>query len=179
MQVVMGFYTPVEAGRGLACIYARRFTGFDANPKVATPSDTITVSGKLEYHATPLCWWQPAGGDTVELYIDGVKKAEANTDSDGAFKFTVPASQLDYGNHVIWCEAPEFWRGCYAKSSEVAVSVVTKEEKQRIEQQQQTMEMIKWLGIGGAVAAAAAIGLMMYEREKRMETMRLMMAMRK
>jgi hypothetical protein len=179
MQVIMGFYTPVKIGQSLACIYARRFTEFDANPKTATPRDTITVSGKLEYHATPLCWWQPAGGDNVELYIDGVKKAEANTESDGTFRFSIPASQLGYGNHVIWCVAPEFWRGCYAKSSEVTVSVVTEEEKKKIEQQQQTMELLKWLVIGGAVAVAATIGFMVYEREKRMEMIRLMLMMRK
>jgi hypothetical protein len=56
---------------------------------------------------------------------------------------------------------------------------VTEEEKKRIEQQEQTMELLKWLGIGGAVAVAAAIGFMLYEREKRMEMIRLMMMMRK
>ena len=177
MPILAGFYMPVDIEQKLICIYARRFANFDANPKIVSPNDAITVSGKLEYHATPLCWWQPAGGDTVELYIDGVKKAEANAEPDGTFRFTIPASQLGYGNHVIYCSAPEFWRGCYAKSSEVTVSVVTQEEKQRIEQQQQIMEILKWVGIGGVVAAVAAIGITLYERERRFELERLQLMM--
>jgi hypothetical protein len=165
----------VMPGETLACIYARRFTGFDANPKLVTPRDVVTVTGKLEYHATPLCWWSPAGGDDVELYVDGVKRSTAKTESDGTFKFSIPASELGLGRHVVYCVAPEFWRGCYAKSSEVVVEVVTEEEKRSRE----TQQLLLYVGIGAAVAIAiAGVAAALHQREQLM-TMMALMARRK
>jgi len=162
-----------------ACIYARRFTGFDAQPRVASLRDTITVSGKLEYHATFFCLWKGAGGDTVELYIDGVKKASLSAEADGSFKFSVPARDLGLGKHVIWCVAPEFWRGCYAKSSEIAVEVVTEEEKESRQREEMLRNVALWGSIGAAVLGCVLVGLYVYERERRMEMTRMMIALKK
>jgi hypothetical protein len=165
----------VMPGETLACIFARRFTGFDVNPKLATPRDVVTVTGKLEYHATPLCWWSPAGGDDVELYVDGVKRSVAKTEADGTFRFSIPASELGLGRHVVYCIAPEFWRGCYAKSSEVVVEVVTEEEKSSREMRQTLL----YVGIGAAVAiAVAGVAMALHQREQMM-TMMALMARRK
>jgi len=178
--LVTNIFMPVEVGKRLACVSGRRFSDFGAYPKTASINDVITVAGKLEQHPPiRMCQWIAASGDPVELYIDGKKVKETTTASDGSFSFQVKASDLGYGRHIVQCKAPETAWGCEAKSPEVAVDVVTEEEKKRIEQQEQTMELLKWLGIGGAVAVAAAIGFMLYEREKRMEMTRLILMMRR
>jgi hypothetical protein len=159
----------------LLCIFGRRFAEFDAKPRVATIRDTITVTGKLEYHATPLCGWFAAGGDDVELYVDGGKVSSQKADSDGRFQFTIKASDIGLGKHIVYAVAPEFWRGCYAKSSEVAVEVVTEEEKKNRE----TQSMLMWAGIGiVAVVAVVGVGIALYQRERQRELLTIL-AMRK
>jgi hypothetical protein len=159
----------------LQCIFGRRFAEFDARPRVASPRDTITVTGKLEYHATPLCSWRDAGGDDVELYIDGKKVSSQKADSRGRFQFVVNASDIGLGKHVVYAVAPEFWRGCYAKSAEVSVEVVTEEEKKSRESQ----GMLMWAGIGiVAVVAAVGVGIALYQRERQRELLTIL-AMRK
>jgi hypothetical protein len=168
----MGEVTPL-------CIFERRFTGFDARPRVATPRDTITVAGKLEYHATPFCLWLGAGGDLVELYIDGVRVSHATTESDGSFRFSVHAGDIGLGKHVVWCIAPWTWRGCYAKSSEITVEVVTEDEKKRREFEEFLRNVALWGSIGAVVLGCVLVGLHIYERERRMEMMKVMAMMKK
>jgi hypothetical protein len=155
----------------LLCIFARRFAEFDARPRVASPRDTITVTGKLEYHATALCGWFAAGGDEVELYVDGKKVSSQKTDREGRFQFTLRASDLGLGKHVVYAVAPEFWRGCYAKSTEVAVEVVTDDEKRSRE----TQSMLMWAGIAATtVVAVVGVGIALYQRERHRELLTIM-----
>jgi hypothetical protein len=157
----------------LLCLLARRFAEFDASPRLASPRDTITVTGKLEYHATPVCGWIAAGGDDVELYIDGNKVSSQKTNREGRFQFTIMASDIGLGKHVVYAVAPEFWRGCYAKSAELAIEVVTEEEK-RIRETQNTL---MWVVIGVAVAVAVVgLGIALYQRERQMELMTILAA---
>jgi hypothetical protein len=171
MEVKVGVVDKVYREFEPLCIFARRFAGFDARPRVATPREIITVVGKLEYHATPLCGWYPAGGDEVELYVDGKKTGSQKTDSDGRFTFQIRASDIGLGKHVVYAVAPQFWRGCYAKSAEVTVEVVTEEEKRNRELQ----STLIWLGIGvAAVVATVGVGIALYQREMHRELLTIL-----
>jgi len=168
-----------RVGEVLICTVPRRFRDFNVYPTVVTPKDSITVSGFLEYQPFPIPpWnWVPATGDTVVLYVDGVKYKETNTAADGSFKFVIDAGTLSLGRHVIYCDAPEIpLKGCYVKSSEVTIQVVTEDEYKKIQQESQMFEMIKWLAIGGSAAAVVAIALTLYQREKQFELMRWVLA---
>ena len=159
----------------LLCALSRRFAEFDARPRLASPRDTITVTGKLEYHATPLCGWLASGGDEVELYVDGEKVGSQQADKEGRFRFILRASDLGLGKHVVYAAAPEFWRACYAKSAEVAVEVVTEEEKKSRE----TQNMLMWAGIAAvAVVAVVGVGIALYQRERQRELLTIL-ALRK
>jgi hypothetical protein len=164
-----------RVGEAPACLYARRFSEFRVYPTVVSPGDTITVTGKLEWHF-PVCVWSPAGGDEVVLVVDGVRVSKQGTAADGTFKFVLPASQLGLGRHVVYCEATEYWRGCYAKSAEVVVEVVTEEEKKQREWEEFLRSVAIWGTVGAVVVGAVALGLYIYERERRLEMLRLLLA---
>jgi hypothetical protein len=163
-----------RVGETLGCLYARRFSEFRVYPTVVSPSDTVSVTGKLEWHF-PVCYWSPSGGDEVVLVVDGERVSKQGAAADGTFKFVLPASQLGLGKHVVYCEATEFWRGCYAKSAEAVVEVVTEEEKRRREQEEFLRNLAIWGTVGAAVVGAVALGLYVYERERRLEMLRLLL----
>jgi hypothetical protein len=164
----------------LLCI-SRRFATFDVNPRLASPNDTITVTGRLEYH-DPICRWLAAGGDKVELYIDGGKRGEATTQADGSFKFMFTGKDVGLGKHVVYCYAPSFWRVimpvCDVKSDERILEVVTEEEKEERQRQELTMNMLTYGLIAAGVVAAIGVAIGLYQRERQRQLMMMLMAKR-
>ena len=138
---------------GVQCLYSRRFDYVEAVPRVASIKDIITVSGKLSWHF-PVCIWRAASGDEVVLYVNGAEFSRQTTAGDGSFAFRVPASMLGLGRHVLWVVAPQFWRGCYAKSPEMVVDVVSEEEKKRIEEEERLSRALTVAAIASAAVAA-------------------------
>lgn len=169
----------------LACV-DRRFATFDVKPRLASPSDTITIAGKLEYH-DPACFWHPAGGDEVELYVDGSKRRTTSTQADGSFRFELTGKDLGLGKHVVYCYAPSFtrWVGvipvpvCDVKSDERVVEVVTEEEKRERERQEQTMSMLTYGLIAAGAVAAIGVAIGLYQRERQRRLMMALLARRR
>jgi len=165
----------------LLCL-GRRFATFDVHPKLASPGDTITVTGKLEWH-DPICRWLAAGGDTVELYIDGKKRAEGTTQADGSFAFMLTGKDLGLGKHTVYCYAPSFWRGpvniCEVKSDERVVEVVTEEEKRERERQEQFMSMLTYGLIAAGAVAVIGVAIGLYQRERQRQLMMALLARRR
>jgi hypothetical protein len=175
MEVKVGVVDKVS-DKPLRCQATRAFTEFGVSPRVATPRDTIQVSGRLRWHDfLKFCYWGDSVGDDVVLKVDNRTVASGKTGGEGRFQFIIRAGDLGLGRHVIYAEAPEHPRGCYAKSPEVMVEVITEEEKKNRELQ----SMLIWVGIGVAtVVATVGVGIALYQRERQKELLTIL-AMRK
>jgi len=160
------------------CVVVTRIIDFRVEPTLATPGETITIVGKLQQHWPPMiCTWGGLTDFNVDLYVNDVKRATATTGPDGAFEFRT--SFREYGTYWVKVHYPGNAWYCPSWSDEVAVKVVSEEEKEKAEEEARLRELLFWLGVGGA--AAAVIGGIIYliDRERRLRELELVLAARR
>ena len=168
VQPLQALYKP----RTLLQFIVTRIVEFKVEPTVVTPGEEVRVTGRLQAHWPPLlCTWTNLEGYTVECLVNKKKVAETETSSGGLFEFRLSFS--DYGVYYVMARFPgDFWRKP-CETNEIAVRVVTPEEKKRLEES----EMIKNIAIAVAVIGGVGIaGYLIYsyfERRRLLELLAL------
>jgi len=159
----------------LLCVYPTWIENFSVTPTTAQLTDMITVSGKVMGSIlVPF----PLEGVTVDLYIDDVKRRSTKTAGGGVFSFVIPANEIGLGRHKVYVIKPEEGPACEGRSPEVFIEILTPEEYKERKSQETFIEMLKWGAIIGAVGTVALIGISLYQREKYLQTIMTLKALR-
>jgi hypothetical protein len=142
-----------------------RIIDFNVSPTRVAVGETITITGTLQWHLWPFCWWYPLEGKIILIIADSVKVGEALSGSDGKFRFLWTPTNAG----VYWVKAhfpgDLTYNGC--DSQTIKVEVITPEQKQ-----QEQMQFYTTLGvvIAGVVGVVALV-VHHIEEEKRLETL--------
>jgi len=146
-------------------LYKTRIVNFRVEPTVAKVGDTIKISGNLQKHGL-IFGWKGYEGQNVQLFIDGQKVDETTTSADGYFVFSRTFTTA--GTYEIAVYYPGSWKDSSCWSPRVIVKVLSPQEYEKYEKEQQ---MKMWLQYGALAVGVGAVGLIVFEmyRMQRLE----------
>jgi hypothetical protein len=149
----------VELGIGKS-----RIVNFKVKPKTVAVGEEVRITGNLQ-GLTPIIGWGPMKNNKVQLVIDGQVAQTTTTGDAGDFYFHWYPK--DVGTYWLRAQFPGTVLVGPSQTPEVAVEVLTEEEKKRKQQQ-------FWIVVGLATALGlGALGIVAYQIEQQ----RLMMMM--
>lgn len=146
-------------------LLATRISSFRVGPTTVSIGEPVTATGKLEYYnpAPIVGGWYPLPNRVVKLVINNSVAQETTTREDGGFTFTFYPREIG----IYWVKTRYDPSGLDAviynpcESGEVAVQVVTPEEKQR-------RDLMLWglIAASAVAVAATAVAVITYTSRK-------------
>jgi hypothetical protein len=135
-----------------------RISNFSVSPTLVAVGEPVRVSGRLE--AQFVTTWG-VGGETIEILVDGAVVARVTTAGDGSFSHSLVFSTP--GTRMVKARYPgsPIYNGC--ETGDVAVTVVTPEEKKKKEEMAAIAEVLKWLAVAAGVVGGILLGVYVYK----------------
>jgi len=151
-------------------LYETRIVNFKVEPTVVKVGDPIKISGNLQKHGLIFGGWKGYEGQNVQLFIDGQKVDETTTAAEGYFVFSRILTAA--GTYEIAVHYPGSWKDSSCWSPRVIVKVLSPQEYEKYEREQQTKMWLQYGALAIGLGAISLIGFEMY-RMQRLEELAL------